>query len=71
MEVGIFMMYINGMNEIIHEESLRSFSEVSYPHLSSNDRVKLHKQTFKAAYPVDTENPKNIVKLGDLSKVLR
>jgi len=71
MEVDIYMMYLNGMNEIIHEESLRSFSESIFPHMKDSDRKDLHKQTYKLAFPEETNNPKNVVKLGDLSKVLK
>jgi hypothetical protein len=71
MDADIYMMYLQGMNQIENEELLISFSSNSYSQLKEDARKKLHKQTYKLAFPNQFNKPKNIVKLSDLKKVLR
>lgn len=71
MDADIFMMYVEGMFQIDNENNLKGFSIASYPNLKDDSRKKLHKETYKSAFPNEFNSPKNIVKLSDLSKVLR
>ena len=71
MDYDIFMMYVHGMNQIRNEELLSSFTSISYPDMKPDYRKKLHKSTYKAAFPNEFNNPKNVVKLKDLTKVLK
>ena len=70
MDADIFMMYLQGMSQIENEKLLVQFTANSYPTLKPDDRKKLHKDTYKCAFPNSFNNPKNIIKLSDLSKVL-
>jgi hypothetical protein len=71
LEYSIFRTYANGMEQINNEEMLQNFTINSYTKMGAEDRKSLHKKTFKHAFPNEFSNPKNIVKLSDLSKVLR
>jgi hypothetical protein len=71
MDSDIFMMYVQGMNQIRNEELLESFTANSYHCMSNDGRKSIHRDTFKAAFPNSFNNPKNIVKLSDLAKVLK
>lgn len=71
MDCDIFMMYVQGMSQVKNEELLEKFTSISYPKMAADSRKKLHKTTYKAAFPEEFNNPKNIVKLSDLSKVLK
>lgn len=47
-----------------------NMTATSYPNLKEEDAKNLHREIYKRAYPNDME-VKDVVKLGDLSKVLR
>jgi hypothetical protein len=71
MEMDIFTMYAKGMREIQNEELLVQMTANAYPKMGNDDKKKLHRSTFKAAYPREFNNPKNVVKLSDLNKALK
>jgi hypothetical protein len=58
------LMYMNQARD-----TLKDLNTSLYPKLSKEGRADLHRRYFKAAYPAQME-PKNVVKLGDLSKVV-
>jgi len=58
------LMYIN-----IARDSINANESSAYPKLTEQKRNEIHKRLHKIAYPANFE-VKNIVKLGDLSKVL-
>jgi len=70
MDADIYSMYAQGMSELDSEELLMSFTKHSYTSMSKDDRKSLHRETHKSAFPFAHENPKNVIKLGDLSKVV-
>ena len=59
------LMYINEARE-----SLRSIDVSCYPNMKTEARKKMHKRLYKVAYPSNFEQ-KNVVKLSDLTKVLK
>lgn len=71
MDADIFMMYINGMNQLENEILIKDFTVAAYPNMKNDDRKSLHKTTYKCAFPLEFSKPKNVVKLSDLKKVLR
>ena len=71
MDVRIFNMYLEGMQQIQCEEDLKEFTYSMYPKLTADARKSLHRNTYKRAYPNEFNNPKNVVKLSDLSKALK
>jgi len=71
MDCDIFMMYVQGMNQLKNEELLGSFKTSSYPSMTPDSRKEAHRSAYKCAFPNEFNNPKNVIKLGDLSKVLK
>jgi hypothetical protein len=59
-----------GMEQINNEEMLEKYTVANVPSMKQEDRKALHKRTYKTAFPVEFNKPKNVVKLSDLKKVL-
>lgn len=57
-------MYVNE-----GREALKRLEFSTYPKLKEEGRKKVHRRYYKQAFPQNFEK-KNVVKLGDLSKVL-
>ena len=70
LDTDIYMMFIQGMNEVENEELLLGFTKSWFPNMQADQRSKLHKNTHKLSYPRYYSEPKNVVKLSDLGKVL-
>lgn len=60
----VTLMYVN-----IARENLRENETACYPKYKDGAKEQIHRKLNKVAYPSNFE-VKNVVKLGDLSKVL-
>jgi S-methylmethionine-dependent homocysteine/selenocysteine methylase len=64
MDVRVFSVLVNGMNQVKAEEHLMLMDALCYPHSDQKQRSKQHKKWSKEAYPESFEQ--KVLKTTDL-----
>lgn len=69
MDSETFFHLCKSMEKALAIEKIESMEVSAFPHMSKSEMKKLHKRIYKISR-VESEEVKNVVKLGDLARVL-
>lgn len=70
MEAVQFFHLCSSMEKALAVQKICNLETVSFPHLKQDKMTKIHKSAYKKAQ-TDDDKEKNVIKLSDLSKVLK